>query len=152
MVKHIYGRDMRFKISYLKVTSSLTRIVNATHGTLYRCEMLLPCARAARAPTSTNSSRSRQECRRPFPPAPLNPSLLCITWIIPVSAICPSRNRGESTASERPTLSFMNPRFICENGLVNDRAVALFKLTSRFCLIRRLSDGRLHHACDYVLG
>ena len=54
-----------------KVTSSLTEIVYKIPEGLYRCKMILPCAHAARAPTSANSSRSRQECRRPFPPAPL---------------------------------------------------------------------------------
>ena len=134
------------------VTFPLTRIVYKTPESWYRCKMILFCAHAARAPTSTSSSRSRQECRRPFPPAPLNLSLLCITWIIPVAAIRPSRNRGKGTASGRPTLSFMNPRFIRGDGIVNDRAAAPLELTSRFCLLRRLSDGRFHLACVYIFG
>ena len=71
-VNYIYSGNVRFEISYLKVTFSLTGIVYRTHETLFRCEMILSCAHAAQAPTSTNSSRSRQECRRPFPPAPLS--------------------------------------------------------------------------------
>ena len=78
--------------------------------------------------------------------------LLCITQINPVSAIYPSRNRGMRTASGRPTLSIMNPRFICGDGIVNDRSAAPHKLTSIFYLLRRLSDGRLHLSCVYVLG
>ena len=81
---------------------------------------------------------------------PLSFYCSCITQIIPVSAIRPSRNRGEWTASERPTLSFMNPRFICGDGIGNDRSAAPFELTSMFRLLRRLSDGRFYHACVYV--
>ena len=77
--------------------------------------------------------------------------LLCITRINPVAAICPSRNRGKRTASGRPTLSFMNPRFICGRGFVNDRAAAPVELTSMFYPLRRLSDGRLHLLCVYAL-
>ena len=151
-MNYIYSGNVRFEISYLKVTFSLTGIVYRTHETLFRCEMILSCAHAAQAPTSTNSSRSRQECRQPFPLDTLLFYCSRITQINPVSAIYPSRNRGESTASGRPTLSFMNPRFICGGGIVNDRTAAPFKLTSIFRSLRRLSDGRFYLACVYVLG
>ena len=111
-MNYIYSGNVRFEISYLKVTFSLTGIVYRTHETLFRCEMILSCAHAAQAPTSTNSSRSRQECRQPFPLDTLLFYCSRITQINPVAAIKPSRNRGNRTASGKPTLSIMNPRLV----------------------------------------
>ena len=49
---------------------------------LHRSNLLFMCAHAALAPSSANSSRRRQECRRPFPPAPLSETYA--PWEIPI--------------------------------------------------------------------
>ena len=110
------------------------------------------CAHAARAPTSTNSSRSRQECRRPFPPAPLSVLMFVYHTDKPCCGHMSEPQQGrENRVGKADAILYESPVSLGKT-FGNDRASAPHKLTSMFYLLRRLSDGRLHLACVYVLG
>ena len=151
-MNHIYGGNVRFKISYLKVTFSLPEIVYKTPESLYRCEMILPCARAARAPTSTNSSRSRQECRRPFPPAPLSVLMFVYHANKPCFGHISEPKQGRvNRVGKADAILYESPVYLW--GWHSERSCSGAARTHFDVLSPSPPVGRqVCHACVYVLG